>query len=491
MYKLFTRKLVLTLSLISLFVSVPLASNQASAPPVRYRFFIKAKNRTDVRRLSGWLNQNSFDVAGVDLKKGTIEVLTTESGLKILRSQGLDGSLVKVPVIWGSSKSMGGLDDRYLTPTKVAQRLADLHARFPSVTRVIEIGRSLNNLPILGLVISTTLDLDDPRFHEKPTVLVDGMHHAREIMTPEVVLDIGDTLLGAAKSVARARLIVEGMNVVLVPMLNVDGNTRVWNNDTMWRKNAHAEENGSVFGVDINRNYPYRWSGCKGSSDRKGAQDYHGESAASEPETKALIAIAEKVRPMASLSYHSYSELVLYPYGCNGDLTGENQLLETLGKKMASLLPSDSGRGTYTPGTPWQILYGVDGDSMGYMFSAFGAVAYTFEVNQAFQPSYDLREPTLKKHRVAWAYFFDTIQKQLATFQVRDSAGRPVAATLEITQIPHAKGERDFVTNLAGNYFKVLLPGQYTVRAQTKSGRVAELQFVMGEGPQTLNLDVK
>ena len=80
---------------------------------------------------------------------------------------------------------------------------------------------------------------------------------------------------------------------------------------------------------------------------------------------------------------------------------------------MADMLPSDSGHGKYTPGTPWKILYAVDGDSMDYIFATYGAAAFTFEVNQEFQPSYDLREPTLKKHRVAWAYFLDQMQQRL------------------------------------------------------------------------------
>jgi hypothetical protein len=258
----------------------------------------------------------------------------------------------------------------------------------------------------------------------------------------------------------------------------------------MWRKNARG--NGSTtFGVDINRNYPYEWSACDGSSDSKGAQDYHGAAAASEPETQALMNIAEKVRPMASLSYHSYSELVLYPFGCDRQYTSENTLLAKLGHEMAAMLPTDDGRGTYTPGTPWEILYAVDGDSMGYLFATFGATAFTFEVNEDFQPDYEIREPTLKKHRVAWTYFFDQVQQRLATIHVEDASGRPVDANLRFAEIPHSHGERDFTTNLSGNYFKVLLPGKYAVRATTKDGRTASATIEMGNDPLRTTLVVK
>jgi len=485
-----SRRLLAVLSAFLFFSAVPLASNQAAVPLSRYRFFVQTSSRDEVRRVAGWLTKNQFDVAGVNLHTGILQVLTTESGLRTLQAKGLHGRIVHVPVAGGRSLHLTDLDPRYLTSDKVATNLNAIHSKYPEITRVIEIGRSLEQRPILALVISTTPEISDSKFHEKPTVLVDGMHHAREVMTPEIVFDIGESILASVTSDRRALNIVQKMNVVLVPMLNVDGNNRVWNDDSMWRKNAHAE-GSSVYGVDINRNYPYNWNACDGSSGSKDDQDYRGASAASEPETRALMMLADRIHPMASLSYHSYSELVLYPFGCSGQLTSENALIESLGKKMASLLPSDGGRGTYTPGTPWQILYAVDGDSMGYLYATFGALAYTFEVNQDFQPSYAIRQATVEKHRAAWQYFLGVIQNRLATFEVRDGSGKPVSADLTLAQIPHTRGERDFATNVAGDYFKVLLPGQYTVSAKTKDGLTGIASFTMGDAPTSVPLTVR
>ena len=201
--------------------------------------------------------------------------------------------------------------------------------------------------------------------------------------------------------------------------------------------------------------------------------------------------LADRIHPMASISYHSYSELVLYPYGCDGDHTGENALLSALGREMANRLPSDSGRGNYTAGTPWEILYSVDGDSMGYMFGTFGAVAFTFEVNEQFQPPYELREPTVRKHRAAWQYLISQLQEKMLAVQVRDTSGRPVAADITIAEIEHTKGERDFSTNAGGNYFKALPPGTYTLRARTASGKIGTTTVAMGSKPANVSLVVR
>ena len=62
---------------------------------------------------------------------------------------------------------------------------------------------------------------------------------------------------------------------------------------------------------------------------------------------------------------------------------------------------------------------------------------------------------------------------------------------IEIAQIPHTKGERDFTTNAGGNYFKMMLPGNYTIRAHTANGLSGGADLAMGNGPSKITLTVK
>ena len=206
-------------------------------------------------------------------------------------------------------------------------------------------------------------------------------------------------------------------------MVNPDGSNIVWTANNMWRKNAHAGV-ASIYGVDNNRNYNYRWGECNGSSANTGAQDYRGPAAGSEPETQAVMKLADYVHPTASLSYHSYSEFVLYPYGCQGDLTSENVLIQKVANELAAILPRDSGRGNYTPGTPWKLLYSVDGSSMDYLYAAHGALALTFEINTDFQPNYSIRDATVAKHRNAWMYFLNRATKNMHRIVTGKQIGR-------------------------------------------------------------------
>jgi murein tripeptide amidase MpaA len=283
---------------------LPIQNNNAQNVQFRYHYSIEVPNRSQVtlRQTAGWLVANGFDVAGVSLDQGRIDVITDDAGIQALQARGLRGYSKQV-LVAGAKQSQ--VDARYYNPEKIEAKLKQIQAQYPKLTQLLTIGKSIQNRPIFALVLSTTPNVDQAAFHQKPTVLFDAMHHAREIMTPEVVMDIAESLLtGAQKGAGRAREVLTQMNVVVVPMLNVDGNSIVWASDNMWRKNAHKEGN-NTFGVDINRNYPYRFAGCNGSSGSKGAQDYRGESGASEPETQALMALAEKIRPMGSISYHS------------------------------------------------------------------------------------------------------------------------------------------------------------------------------------------
>ena len=76
---------------------------------------------------------------------------------------------------------------------------------------------------------------------------------------------------------------IEGVDLWVVPVYNPDGLARGT------RKNAR--------GVDLNRNYPYRWADLDGRYES-------GRKPASEPETRAMMRFLKDVRPDRILSFH-------------------------------------------------------------------------------------------------------------------------------------------------------------------------------------------
>lgn len=328
-----------------------------------------------------------LDVVGVDYEKNVFVVHV--KGLSHLTGARSVRAVQPVP------------DRQYKTPDAIERLVKDFAARYPGDAKLEVFGKTLQGRELFALAIG----------HGKKTVLFDAMHHAREVMTPEVALDIAEQLL-LRKDEPKVKAWLDALTIYVVPMLNPDGNQIVWTRNSMHRKNARGG-----YGVDINRNYPTDFNTCGGSSGNRASDTYRGTGPASEPETKAIIALAEKIRPVLAVSYHTFSEIVIYPYGCAPKHipASDRAAYESVGRKLASVLVRDSGRGSYRAGTSYELLYNVDGGSADHLYEAFGTWAFVVEVNGSsagFQPDYAIRDITVKRQRAGWEYILDEAVKK-------------------------------------------------------------------------------
>ncbi|MDD0852222.1 M14 family metallopeptidase [Halobacteriovorax sp. GB3] len=338
-----------------------------------------------------------FDVAGVDIKNKVVDLLLTKDQIEKIQELGF-----VYQVDW--KKERKALDEGYKTHQEIESILKEYVRRFPKIAKIYKIGKSFENRDILALKISDHVEKDEI---DEPSILFNSMHHAREVMSPEVSLDIIDQLLTQYESNQTYRGYVDRSEIWVVPMLNVDGNAKVWDGSRMWRKNTRLSN-----GVDINRNYPYKWGECRGSSGSAWSQTYRGPSAQSEPETKALMGLVKKIRPVFNISYHAYSEIVIYPQGCKGQRANNKEIVEPIGKEMGRLID-------YQAGTAWELLYSVDGSDIDWMHDAYQVIPYVVEVNsrrEGFQPNYEQwRDKTVERNRAAWQYLFERLHGPAAS----------------------------------------------------------------------------
>lgn len=420
------------------------------------------------------IRHTGVDVAGVNIPRGTADLIADSEQLAQLSREGVAGRRNPTRLV------LDAPDAKFKTPEQVAQILAGFQKTYPELARVESIGKSAQGRDILALRITENAGKSAP---SKPAILFNGMHHAREVMSTEVPLDIAEYLLSHYGSDSKVTHWLDSNVIYVLPMLNVDGNNLVWTQDSMWRKNSR--------GVDINRNYPYKWNGCGGSSDASDAQDYHGPSAASEPETNVLMNFVKSVHPVFDISFHSYSELVIYPYGC-GQHTETADVVEPLGKQLASLIPSDTGSGTYTAGLAPELLYTVDGDDISWMYHDQHVIPFVIELNsdeQGFQPSYDdWRDKTVTKLRPAWQLLLDRLDHSTIRGQVNLPAGaRPRVRVQGLGA--QSEFRQTYPVRPDGSFFAVVNPGDYRVTVEgagmngSRSGTVrvgdgaARLQF--------------
>ncbi|HZH16280.1 MAG TPA: M14 family zinc carboxypeptidase, partial [Archangium sp.] len=205
-------------------------------------------------------------------------------------------------------------------PELIERAMRALAARAPERTRVIEIGRTPEDRPILALMIGEALD-----DHSRPAMLLCGGTHANEVVTPELPLDAARWLLENADDKRVARWL-RTFHVVIVPLVNPDGSHGYWHvsserGRTNRRKDEQAVELGLYeYGVDLNRNYPFQWGSVE---DRYTSADprspfFRGPAAGSEPEVRAMMKLGEAWRFVAMVSYHAAATRLLVPYTVEG-----------------------------------------------------------------------------------------------------------------------------------------------------------------------------
>lgn len=146
-----------------------------------------------------------------------------------------------------------------------------------------------------------------------------------------------------------------------MPVMNPDGYEHTHTSDRLWRKNR--KKNSVCSGVDLNRNYGYRWGG-QGASKQPCAETYAGAGPFSEPETKAVENFLKTSAAdlKASLSFHSYGQYILYPWGYDRKVPPDYKDLERVGKEGAAAIRAVSGL-EYSVGPAASMLYPAAGGS--------------------------------------------------------------------------------------------------------------------------------
>lgn len=210
--------------------------------------------------------------------------------------------------------SMGG----FFTYEEFLAHLDTMAARYPNLISVkAPIGsyQSIQGRSIYWLKIS-----DNPNQNEtaEPQVLYTAVHHAREPLGLSQLIFYMYFLLENYNTNPYVKYIVDNTELYFVPMINPDGyiynQTTEPNGGGMWRKNRRNNGNGTM-GVDLNRNYDFEW-GTTGTTTTDGnAETYCGTAPFSEPETQAMKWFIEEHEFALALNYHTYSNLLLYPWG--------------------------------------------------------------------------------------------------------------------------------------------------------------------------------
>ncbi len=230
--------------------------------------------------------------------------------------------------------SMGG----YLTYTQMLEELDSMCSKFPnliSCRKVIDSSTTSHG----GRYIYWVKISDNPNADEnEPEALYTSLHHAREPLSLMQNVYYMWFLLENYATDEEVRYLLDNTELYFIPCVNPDGyvynNTQSPNGGGMWRKNRRANAGGS-FGVDLNRNYGVQFAfNNSGSSGTATSDTYRGTAAFSEPETRNVKTFCEAHDFQLALNYHSYGNMVVYPWAYNSASTPDSAFYRAYSRFM-------------------------------------------------------------------------------------------------------------------------------------------------------------
>lgn len=304
---------------------------------------------------------NKFDMA--QLEKNFPELLISRE--KIVTSQN-----------GGMSTDFPDPDSAYHTYSEVVSDLQALNKKYPEQTELFVLGKTVEGKNIQGIRIFPKKTMQENQDQFVPGILFVGSHHAREHLSTEVPLNLAKYLLDQQATSDEIKNLLQNRDIYIIPVLNVDGSEFDIQDKhyKMWRKNRLNNSDGT-YGVDLNRNYGFGW-GTGGSSRATNSDVYMGSKPFSEPETTAFKNFVEsKANIRIILSFHTYSELILYPWGHKYEGIGgkDEQVFTKMAQDMAKW-------NKYTPEQS-SALYIASGDTCDWAYGSHGIFCFTFELS--------------------------------------------------------------------------------------------------------------
>ena len=264
--------------------------------------------------------------------------------------------------------------DVYHTYQEMTDLLQNLEDNYSDIMSLTSIGRTYEERDIWLVKLSDNVDVDE----NEPEVLLMGAHHGNEKASFEVLIyfiqhivenytkenydNDGDGLINEDPhdevdndedglidedfSEDRIRDVTNNTEIYIIPMVNPDGV------EAGTRKNRAPnygpfgfKKEITSYGVDLNRNYDYRWflfylfpNYYKRKTDIIDDRElYRGEKPFCETETKTIKQFVETHEIVISLSYHSYGELILYPWGYTILPPKDKQLFVLIGNEIKKI----------------------------------------------------------------------------------------------------------------------------------------------------------
>jgi hypothetical protein len=391
----------------------------------------------------GKIIDNDFSI--LEINEDFVIVFSSSEELRWLEENNLNPKILYDDYAemmgWKSNPEL--LDD-FHTYSELTAELEDIESTYPSITKLHNLGSSVQGRTIWGLKITDNSDVEE----NEAEVRICGCHHGNEIMSVELPLMLAWYLVENYAIDPYIQDLVDNREIWIIPMVNPDGR------EMTTRYNAN--------GVDLNRDYGYLWGG-EGQSPEPFSQ----------PETQVIRAHALDNNFVLSLSFHTSGDIVNYVWNYKGEPVEDNDVVVVLSEQYGS-------HNDYwvVEGYDW---YQTRGDTNDFSYGCRGDIDWTIEVQDNDIPQ------AWNYNKDAMLEIIEAADMGLTGIITDNDTGLPVAATIWVEEAFWPC----FTDPKIGDFHKPLLPGSYNVIIRANGYQEQNHQVeITDDGPTQLDVSL-
>lgn len=243
-------------------------------------------------------------------------------------------------------KTNFALSYRYRDFREIQELLNRIAVEHSDIAQVIQYGTTPRGNPLLALKLSDNVQIDE----DEPEVMLTAATHGDELITTEILLEIIDRLTKGHAADARLNSFINERELFFVPVVNPDG----------FVKRSRYDN-----GEDPNRSYPYP----------------DDESVRPTPSIANLISFFHARQIKASIDFHAYGEMLMYPWAYTYDSIpqADRNRFDLVARNMAAT-------NGYQHGPIAETIYVAQGSSADYYYWKKGTMAFAVELGGSKVP---------------------------------------------------------------------------------------------------------
>ncbi|KAK2491694.1 hypothetical protein MC885_011665 [Smutsia gigantea] len=312
-------------------------------------FRINVRNGDEINKLSQLVNSDNF------------KALLDNEDEEMQHNEGQE---------WSSNTFNYGA---YHSLEAIYHEMDSIAQEFPDLASRVKIGHSFENRSIYVMKFSTAEGMG------RPAIWLNAGIHSREWISQATGIWTARKIVSDYGKDPAITSILEKMDIFLLPVANPDGYVYTQTKNRLWRKTRSLNPGSRCIGADPNRNWNASFAG-EGTSDNPCSEVYHGSHANSEVEVKSVVDfIQEHGNFKCFIDLHSYSQLLMYPYGYTVHKAPDADELDEVARRAAKALASLAGT-EYQVGPTCTTVYPASGSSIDWAYDNGIKYAFTFEL---------------------------------------------------------------------------------------------------------------